>query len=106
MLEGYGGERTQEELKRDVYVLMHPLRHSIVDLLDGSREGMHINKLAEELQENRQLVSFHLLTLSENEFVEGDYFISEKPHSKGKAVKVYKLTNKTREILKRLKDSL
>lgn len=96
----------EEQFKRDVYVLMHPLRRSIVEMLEAEPEGLHINKLAEQLQANRQLVSFHLLTLSENEFVDSNYFVSEQPHSKGKAIKVYNLTDKTHKILEMLKESL
>lgn len=96
----------ENQFKQDVYMLMHPLRSSIVDLLEKSSNGMYINELAGKLQSDRQLVSFHLLTLSANQFVEGKYSITDPPHSKGKATKIYKLTDKTREILDKLKSSL
>jgi len=96
---------TKSKIIKDGHILIHPLRFKILKLLETS-PGLHISEIARSLNENRALVSFHLLTLLENDFVIGEHRISEKPKSKGKAIRVFQITDKTKESFKKLKHIL
>lgn len=92
------------QLARMLYVLMQPTRRKIVNLLQ-SEKPMYIEQIAEKIGEDRRSVSFHLATLAENGFVEGDYELinpaTENPGS-GRGAKFYHLTPKVAEVLKKL----
>ena len=97
-------EKSEEELTNQLYVIMQPTRLKIVKLL---REGkpLYIEQIAEKIGEDRRSVSFHLATLAEYGFVEGDYEIiqeADKNPGVGRAAKFYKLTTKIDDVLKRL----
>ena len=96
----------EERVIRDAETLFHPLRYRIVEALAKKPSGLYINQLAEAVGADRQLVSFHLLTLASAGYVEGEYQIAEKPHSKGKAVKVYRLTEKVDRAFKAIRKEL
>ena len=84
--------------------VVHPLKLRILKALTKSPKGeMYVNELAEALKASRQLVSFHLIELSELGLVESEYFISQKPASKGRAVKMYKSTPLASEIKEEIK---
>jgi DNA-binding PadR family transcriptional regulator len=53
--------------------------------------------------EERHLVSYHLLTLEEYGFVSSKYEISEHPKSKGKALKIYQVTDKVAGVISEFK---
>jgi DNA-binding transcriptional ArsR family regulator len=93
-----------EELLNDAHILLHPLRYRIMEQL--SDEEMHINALSDRLGEERRLVSYHLLILEEQGFLESNYEISEYPKSKGKAIKRYKPTEKLKKVTTALKNLL
>ena len=95
-----------EDTIRGAEVLLQPLRYRIVEALEEAPEGLYINELAKNLGEERQLVAFHLLTLASHGFVEGEYKIAEKPASRGRAVKVYRLTDKVKQIFRALEKEL
>ncbi len=54
----------------------------------------------------RRLVTYHLATLEEQWFVTSRYEISEGPRSKGKALRVYTVTDKVAEVKAKLKKGL
>lgn len=85
----------------EIHLLTHSLRYAIVQLLSESGP-MFIGQVADKLKVNPRLVSFHLATLLDNGFVEGEWKVSKFPSSKGKAVKEYKLTDKGKNSLKAL----
>lgn len=92
------------QLANLLYVLMQPTRRKIVNLLQ-SGESLYIEQIADKIGEDRRSVSFHLATLAENGFVEGDYKLinpaTENPGS-GRGAKFYHLTPKVTEVLKKL----
>ncbi len=91
----------EDELIKDIHVLMHPLRFRIVQLLAGGQ--MHINEISNALGEERRLISYHLLTLEEHGFLDSRYEISRLPRSKGKALRKYRITNKVEEVISEFK---
>jgi predicted ArsR family transcriptional regulator len=84
----------------EIHLLTHSLRYDIVQLLSSG--PMFIGQIADKLKVNPRLVSFHLATLLDNGFVEGEWKVSKFPSSKGKAVKEYELTEKGKNSLKAL----
>jgi hypothetical protein len=58
------------------------------------------------LPEERRLVVYHLIALKERGFVTSKYKISELDKSKGKALKVYTVTDKVAEVKATLKKNL
>ncbi len=93
--------KVEDDLLKDVHVLLHPLRYRIAELL--VEKPMHINEISKVLVEERRLVSYHLLTLEEHGFLSSNYEISEQPKSKGKAIRKYEVTEKVEEVISELK---
>jgi predicted ArsR family transcriptional regulator len=90
-----------------LYVLMQPTRQKIIKLLKESKEPLYIAQIAEKIGETPRNVSFHLQTLAEYGFVDGEYHEIQPPtHNSplvlGKAAKFYRLTPKVDEVVKRL----
>ncbi len=96
--------KIEDDLLKDVHVLLHPLRYRIVKLL--AEKQMHINEVSKALGEERRLVSYHLLTLEEHGFLSNNYEISEYQKSKGKAIRKYRVTEKVEEVISELKRRL
>jgi predicted ArsR family transcriptional regulator len=92
------------------YVMMQPTRQKILRVLKASPEPLYIKQIADKISEDPRTVSFHLATLAENGFVEGEYREIERPapHSsvRGRAAKFYRVTKKVNEVAKRLSLSL
>lgn len=86
----------------DIETLYHPVRYKIWNAIESSPDGLYLSQLAEKLSLDKQLVAFHLLTLSEGGFVEGDYKVVQVPHSKGRAAKVFHTTPKVRRTLEQV----
>ena len=93
--------KIEDDLLKDVHVLLHPIRYRIVELL--AEKPMHINQISNALGEERRLVSYHLLTLEEHGFLNSKYEISEQPKSKGKAIRKYSVAGKVEEVISELK---
>ncbi len=91
----------EDELIKDIHILMHPIRFRIVQLLVGRQ--MHINEISNAPGEERRLISYHLLTLEEHGFLASRYEISRLPRSKGKAIRKYRITNKVEEVISEFK---
>lgn len=102
-------EKNRENLTNQLYVIMQPIRLKIVRLLEESKDPLYIEQIAEKIEEDRRTVSFHLATLAENGFVEGDYQIIQKPSANpgmGRAGKFYRLTPKVQDAIKKLENVL
>ncbi|MBN1762114.1 MAG: winged helix-turn-helix transcriptional regulator [Methanomicrobia archaeon] len=96
--------QTEDALIRDAHVLLHPIRFRIVELL--AKKPLHINAISKAMAEERRLVSYHLLALEEAGFVASKYEISELPKSKGKAIRVYWVTDKVKTVISEMKKKL
>jgi len=85
----------------DVYTLLHPMRFRIVELL--SEKTMHIAEISKALGMERRLASYHLTVLEESGFLTSKYEISEAKKSKGRALRIYKVTDKVDAVLSEFK---
>jgi len=65
---------------------------------------MFIAEIAKAVDASHRLISFHLATMLRFGFVESEWGESPTSHSKGKAVKYYKLTSKVYETYSRYVD--
>jgi len=102
-----------ESVNRDLellYVLVQPTRQKIIKFLKNANEPVHIKEIAGQIGESPRNTSFHLATLAEHGFVEGEYREIEKPthHSPvtGRAAKFYTTTSKVDRIISKLAKSL
>jgi len=96
--------KIEDDLIKDVHMLLHPVRYRIVELL--AEKPLHINGISKALGEERRLVSYHLLTLEEHGFLSSNYEISEQPKSKGKAIRKYEVREKVEEVISEFKKGL
>jgi predicted ArsR family transcriptional regulator len=87
------------------HILIHPIRYQIVRSI-REKGRLYINQMADMLDIDRKVVSFHLSTLSQYGFVESEYEVLKIPHSKGKAAKYFRLTDKVDEVLANVKTEL
>ena len=97
-------KNVEPKLVEEAHVLLHPIRFRIVELL--AEKPMHINEIAKALEEERRLVSYHLLTLEEYGFVSSKYEISDHPKSRGKAIRKYWVNGKIEDVISELKKKL
>ena len=97
-------EKLDVKLLEDAHVLLHPTRYRIVELL--AEKPMHIDALATALGMEKRLVSYHLLKLEEHGFVTREYELGFviKQKGKGKAFRVYMVTDKVAEVKAELKN--
>jgi predicted ArsR family transcriptional regulator len=89
-----------------VYALMQPTRQKIIKVLRASKEPLYIKQIAAEIGEKERNVSFHLATLAEYGFVEGEYreieALTHRSRVTGRAAKFYRLTPKVEAVIKKL----
>ena len=83
-------------------ILLHPVRWKIYKTLKEKGKPMYIDEIAKETSEDRRLISFHLSTLEDNEFVHSEFKVIKNPKSKGKAGRFYNLTSKPDKALQNL----
>jgi len=91
-----------DRLVEDAHVFLHPIRFRIVELL--AEKPMHINEISKAMEEERRLVSYHLLMLERYGFVSSKYEMSENPKSKGRAIRKYWVTGKVKDVISELKE--
>ena len=94
----------EDTLANLLYVLMQPTRQKIIKLLQLG-EPLYIEQIAEKIGEDRRSVSFHLATLAENGFVEGEYREIEratKNPGRGRGAKFYRVTPRVKEVMGKL----
>lgn len=89
------------ELLEDSHIFLQPERYRIMEQL--AERPMHISELSRALGEERRLVAYHLLALEDCGFVTSKYVISELDKSKGKALRVFTVTDKVAEVKAALK---
>ena len=96
--------KLEDRLLKEAYVLVHPIRFRIVELL--LEKEMHITEISKALGEERRLVSYHLATLEETGFLNSKYEISNEKKSKGRAVRKYWVTDKVAKVIADMKKQL
>ena len=97
--------RNREDDLQLLYVLMQPTRQKIVRELKASKDPLYIQQIASRIGETPRNVSFHLATLADHGFVDGEYREITAPTPNpglGRAAKFYRLTPKVDETMKRL----
>jgi len=97
-------ESLEGELLKDSHIFLQPERYRIMELL--AEKPMYISELSRALPEERRLIAYHLAALEECGFVKSRYEISERPRSRGKAIRVYTATDKAAEVKAKLKKGL
>lgn len=87
------------------YILFHPIRRKIIDLLQTGES--YIKKIARELDmaDKDRLIGFHLKVLEKHGFVTGRYDL-ENPTPIPTIVRFYSLAPKTNETLRSLAKKL
>jgi len=94
--------KKEETLAEKLYIALQPTRRKILVALLKSPSPMYIEQIADNIGEDRKNVAFHMLTLQEYGFVEGEYGVIEPPVKKsaaiGKAGKFFKLTDEGRKV--------
>ena len=94
----------KEQLIEDAHMLMHPLRFRMVEVLQ--EKPMHINAVSKAIKVERRLATYHLVALEEHGFVKSKYEISLEGKSKGKAIRVYWITDKVASVIAQMKREL
>jgi DNA-binding transcriptional ArsR family regulator len=84
----------EDGLVKEAHILLHPTRYRIAELL--AEKPRHIRELIEALDEDRRLVSYHLLTLEEHGFVSSKFDFPQEAMAKSKPGKKYGVTDKGR----------
>lgn len=85
-----------------LHLLTHPIRYRIVKELEKG-DPLYISELSDRLKVDRKVVSFHLMTLRENDLAET--YLETKSPAKGNPVVVRyaKLSGKAKSILSQFK---
>ncbi|HUV02805.1 MAG TPA: winged helix-turn-helix domain-containing protein [Desulfobacteria bacterium] len=96
--------KLEEKLVKDAHVLLHPIRFRILELL--KEKPMHINAISIAMGMERRLVTYHLAILEEYGFLTSKYEISLEKKSKGKALRIYTVTDKVAKVISELKKEL
>ena len=79
---------------KDGIIMLHPVRWKILTALKGKDKEMYIDEIANMIEEDRRLVSFHLSILQNRGFLESEFKVLQVPKSKGKAGRFFRLTEK------------
>lgn len=95
-----------EEVLKEGGLLVHPIRFKIVKKLREEKRPMYVDEIATSIEVDRRLVSFHLTTLEKFGFAESEFMVINKPQSKGKAGRFYKLTPKVESVLGDLAEAI
>lgn len=65
---------------------------------------MHVNEISKALGNERRLVYYHLYILEEHGFVSSELKMSELPDLKGRAIRIFRLSDKAIEALSGIKN--
>lgn len=95
-----------KDILSDAYVLMHPTRYQIIQILKEAEGPLYIAQIADKLQIDDKLASFHLSVLSKHGFVQSEFRLENPPRGGPKALKYYTLTEKVDQTLARIKEML
>ena len=99
-----GKKPMEAELLDDSRTFLHPVRRRILELL--AEKLMNINAISIALNMERRLVAHHLFTLEDCGFVKSRYAILQPDKAKGKALRVYTVTDKVADVKAKLKKKL
>ena len=99
-------DANHEDVRKDIDALYHPVRYRVWSEIEAHQDELYLSSLAEKLELDKQLVAFHLLTLTEGGFIDGDFKVVQTPHSKGRAAKVFHTTPKLRATLEAAKKEI
>jgi len=97
--------RSNDQVYGEGYVLAHPTRLRIVNLLKKT-ERSYASEIAKKLGIDEKLVGFHLAALSQYGFVDSEFELMNPPKGAPKAVRYYWLTPKAEEVLSQFKKLL
>ena len=89
-----------------VYLMLHPVRRRIVDVMRSKNSPVYIARVADELGIGPKLASFHMAMLLQYKLVEGKWGTAKTGKGGERAVKYYSLTEKAREAMRRAKEWL
>jgi len=96
-----------EKLALDrAYLMMHPVRRRIIDMMRSENSPVYIAQVADELGLDPKLVSFHIATLLQHNLVEGRWGTAKTGKGGERAVKYYSLTEEAREAMRKAKEWL
>ena len=87
-----------EDILREGNPILHPVRWKIIDVLEEADKPMYIQEIADAIETDRRLVSFHLSTLERKGFTKSTFDVIEEAHSLGKAGRFYSLTPRVKEV--------
>ena len=96
--------QVEAELWDDSRTFLHPVRCRILELL--AEKLMNLNAISLALNLERRLVAHHLFTLEDCGFVKSRYAILQQDKAKGKAIRLYTVTNKLADVRAKLKKGL
>jgi DNA-binding transcriptional ArsR family regulator len=99
-----GIDYVEAELSDDSRTFLHPVRCRILELL--AEKLMNIDAISIALNMERRLVAHHLFTLDDCGFVKSRYAILQSDEVKGKALRVYTVTDKAADVRAKLKKGL
>jgi len=88
----------------DSHIFLHPVRHRLMEPL--AEKLMNINALSIALGMERKLVAYHLFALEDCGLVTSRYAISVEPRAKGKAIRLYRVTDMAADVKAMLKKAL
>lgn len=94
--------KMNDDILMNGVILLHPVRYKIIGALKEAGRSMYIDEVANEIEENPRLVSFHLSTLEEKGFATSKFDVIKKPSSKGKAGRFFSLTPKVDTVLEEM----
>ena len=88
-------------------VLMHPARYQIIQCLSHASEPLFVEQIAKNVKINPRMVSHHLDVLEKRELIECKYELVTVNDSKRRvAVRLCKVTPKTYDVLKDIRESV
>jgi len=97
----------EEQLLKDLLVLLQPTRWKIIKTLKEAGRPMYIREIADAIGEDWKVVAFHLSALAKAGFVEYEWKIIESPKKnpgRGRIAKFYRVTKKVDEVLSRVNE--
>ena len=91
----------------EIYMLSHPTRNSIArNIMKHGNKGCYPSKLSVELEQSRELISFHLLKMENAGLIEGEYGLKNPGKDMPRVVKYYKLTKRGKSAYEKLRKIL
>jgi len=99
-------EKKNEDPLDLAYLMLHPVRRRIIDIMRSKGSPVYVARVANKLNINPKVASFHIAMLLRYKLVEGRWGTAETGKGGERAVKYYSLTEKAREAMRRAKEWL